>query len=126
MVKKSACCAGYLGLISGSGKSPGEGNGNPLQDSSLGNPMDGGAWLAAVLYNQVIHMISQACDVLSCFPYTLFSIWNVLQCFKIFGLFSGQICGAFLKCLNRIDLIHPSSTSFIVYYSTQRPLNKYS
>ena len=29
-----------LGLIPGSGRSPGEGNGNPLQDSCLGNPMD--------------------------------------------------------------------------------------
>ena len=38
--------AGDLGLIPGSGKSPGEGNGNPLQYSWLGNPMDGGAWKA--------------------------------------------------------------------------------
>ena len=33
--------------ISGSGGTPGEGNGNPLQNSCLGNPMDGGAWRAA-------------------------------------------------------------------------------
>ena len=37
-----------LGLIPGSGRSPGEGNGNPLQYSCLGNPMDRGAWHAAV------------------------------------------------------------------------------
>ena len=37
-----------MGLIPGSGRSPGEGNGNPLQDSCLGNPMDGGAWWATV------------------------------------------------------------------------------
>ena len=36
------------GSIPGSGKSPGEGNGNPLQWSCLGNPMDRGAWWAAV------------------------------------------------------------------------------
>ena len=36
------------GSIPGSGRSPGEGNGNPLQYSCLENPMDGGAWLAAV------------------------------------------------------------------------------
>ena len=36
------------GLIPGSGRSPGEGNGNPLQYSCLGNRMDGGAWRAAV------------------------------------------------------------------------------
>ena len=34
------------GSISGSGRSPGEGNGNPLLYSCLGNPVDGGAWLA--------------------------------------------------------------------------------
>jgi len=37
-----------LGLIRGSGRSPGEGNGNPLQCSCLGNPMDRGAWQATV------------------------------------------------------------------------------
>jgi len=41
--KASACSAGDLGLIHGSGRSPGEGNGNPLQHSCLENPMDGGA-----------------------------------------------------------------------------------
>ena len=38
--KQSACSAGDLGLIPGSGRSPGEGNGNPLQYSCLENPMD--------------------------------------------------------------------------------------
>ena len=42
--KASACSAGDLGSIPGSGRSLGEGNGNPLQYSCLGNPMDGGAW----------------------------------------------------------------------------------
>ena len=36
--------AGDPGSIPGSGRSPGEGNGNPLQYSCLENPMDGGAW----------------------------------------------------------------------------------
>ena len=44
MVKVSAFNAGDLGLIPGSGRFPGEGNGNPLQYSCLENPMDGGAW----------------------------------------------------------------------------------
>ena len=47
-VEESACNAGDLGSIPGSGRSPGEGNGNPLQYSCLENPMDGGAWRAAV------------------------------------------------------------------------------
>ena len=41
-VKASACNAGDLGSIPGSGRSPGEGNGHPLQYSCLENPMDGG------------------------------------------------------------------------------------
>ena len=41
--KASACSAGDPGLIPGLGRSPGEGNGNPLQYSCLENPMDGGA-----------------------------------------------------------------------------------
>ena len=45
----SACNAGDLGSILGSGRSPGEGNGNPFQYSCLENPMDRGAWWAAVL-----------------------------------------------------------------------------
>ena len=46
--KESACDAGEPGLISGSGRSPRVGNGNPLQHSSLGNPMDIGSWGATV------------------------------------------------------------------------------
>ena len=41
--KASACNAGDPGLIPGSERSPGEGNGKPLQHSCLENPMDGGA-----------------------------------------------------------------------------------
>ena len=46
--KESACSAGNLGSFSGLGRSPGEGNGNALQDPCLENLMDGGAWWAAV------------------------------------------------------------------------------
>ena len=46
--KESASNAGDLGSIPGSGRSPGEGNGNPLQYSCLENPMDRGAWWAIV------------------------------------------------------------------------------
>ena len=45
---KSAYSAGDPGSIPGSGRSPGEGNGNPLQYSCLENPMNGGAWQATV------------------------------------------------------------------------------
>ena len=43
-VKASACNAGDPGSISELGRSPGEGNGNPLQYSCLENPMEGIAW----------------------------------------------------------------------------------
>ena len=44
--KESAYNAGDVGLIPGSVRSPGEGNGNPLQYSCLENPMERGAWQA--------------------------------------------------------------------------------
>ena len=46
--KESAFSAGELGSIPRSGRSPGEGNGNPLQYSCLENPIDRGAWQATV------------------------------------------------------------------------------
>ena len=47
-VKASARNVGDLDSIPGLGRSPGEGNGNPLQYSCLENPMDGGGWRAIV------------------------------------------------------------------------------
>ena len=46
--KASVCNIGDPGLIPGSGRSPGEGNGNPLQYCFLENSMDRGAWRATV------------------------------------------------------------------------------
>jgi len=48
VVKNLPANAGDAGLILGLGRSPGGGNGNPLQYSRLGNPMDRGAWRATV------------------------------------------------------------------------------
>ena len=48
MVKNPPASAGDAGLIPGTGRSPGEGNGNPGQYSCLQNPMDRGAWWATV------------------------------------------------------------------------------
>ena len=48
VAKESACNAGDLGSIPGSGLSPEIGNGNPLQYSCLENPMDKGTWQAIV------------------------------------------------------------------------------
>ena len=46
--KESACNVGDMGSIPRSGRSPGEGHGNPLQYSCLENPMGRGAWQATV------------------------------------------------------------------------------
>ena len=48
VVKNLPANEGDVGSIPGSGRSPAEGNGNPLQYSYLGNPMDRGAWRAPV------------------------------------------------------------------------------
>ena len=48
MIENPPANAGAMGLIPGLGKSPGEGNGNPLQYSCLENSMDRGAWQATV------------------------------------------------------------------------------
>ena len=64
--KVSACNAGDLGLIPGLGRSPEEGNGNPLQYSCLENPMDGGAWWATV------HWVTKSGTQLSYFTFTFF------------------------------------------------------
>ena len=48
VVQNPLAKAGDMGLILGLGRSPGEGNGNPLQYSCLGNPRDRGAWQATV------------------------------------------------------------------------------
>ena len=49
VVKTLPAYARDMGLIPGLGRSPGEGNGNPLHYSCLGNPMDKGDWQATVL-----------------------------------------------------------------------------
>ena len=64
MVKNPFANAGDSGSIPGSGRSPGEGNGNPLQYSCLENSMDGGAWKAAV------HGVAEGWTRLSDFTFT--------------------------------------------------------
>ena len=57
MVKNLPASAGDLGSIPGSGRSPGEGNGNPLQYSCLGNSMDKRAWQA------IVHGVAKESDM---------------------------------------------------------------
>ena len=72
-VKASACNVGDLGSIPGLGRSPEEGNGNPLQYSCLENPMDGGAWWATV------HRVAKSRTRLSDFTFTLSILWHCLS-----------------------------------------------
>ena len=69
--KASAYNAGELGSSPGSGRSPGEENGNPFQYSCLENPMDGGAWQTTV------HGVTKSRTRLSNFTFFLLSYLNV-------------------------------------------------
>ena len=65
-LKESACqCRGCkdVGLIPGSGRSPGEGNGNPLQNSCLGNPVDKGVWQV------IVHGVTKELDTTERLPF---------------------------------------------------------
>ena len=64
--KESACNAGDLGSVPGSGRSPGEGHGNPLQYSCLENPMDRGAW------RDTVHGVTMSQKRLSSQAHTLY------------------------------------------------------
>ena len=70
-VKASAWNAGDSSLIPGSGRSPGEGNGNPLQYPCLENSMDGGAWWAPV------HGVAKSRTWLSIMMMMIFNINNI-------------------------------------------------
>ena len=77
--KESACNARDPGLIPGSGRSPGEGNGNPLQYSCLENSMDRGAWRA------IVHGVTKSQTRLrdSHFTSFLFSLYQRKRSFSI-------------------------------------------
>ena len=62
--KESTCNVGDLDSIPGLGRSPGEGNGNPLQCSGLENSMDRGAWWATV------HGVAKSRTLLSDYTFT--------------------------------------------------------
>ena len=73
-VKASAWNVGDQGSIPGSGRSPGEGNDNPLQCSCLENPRDRGAWWAAV------YGVAKSRTRLSDFTFTFTFMYGVRKC----------------------------------------------
>ena len=68
---------GDLGSIPGSGRSPGEGNGNSFQYSCLENPMDGGTWWATV------HGVAKSLTRLSDFTHSLKGFRSLYFCFHL-------------------------------------------
>ena len=70
--KESACNAGEPGLIPGSGRPPGEGNGYPLQYSWLENPTDRGAWRATA------HRVAES-DMTEQLILLTFNLWTSHQ-----------------------------------------------
>ena len=92
--KASIYNAGDLGSIPGLGRSPGEGNGNPLQDYCLENPMDRGAWQATV------HGVAKSQTRLSDFTHSLTpslpSLWQPL-------IFSIPVSLGFILCVYFLD-----------------------
>ena len=82
-----------MGLIPGSGSSPGEGNGNPLQYSCLENPMDRGAWRA------VVHSIANNQTRLKRLSTTHTSrFYNLKICFFFFIFFKYFDFPVYLLC----------------------------
>ena len=90
--KESACNAGDPGSIPGSGRSPGVGNGNPLQYSCLDNPLDRGAWRATV------HGVARVGHDLATEPPPHSHMGNILACY-------------FSNRLNTKPLLHNHITS---------------
>ena len=70
-VKDPPASAGDVRSIPGPERSPGEGNGNPLQYSCLGNPMDRGAWWATV------HGVAKGSDIATKQPTTICAYYKV-------------------------------------------------
>ena len=121
-VKVSACNVGDPGSIPGLGRSPGEGNGNPLQYSCLENPMEGGAWQATV------HGVAKSQTRLSYFTLTFFRtkqqqqyLPNITYEFSAYEFLCAflkfNFCDMFLSSPRQIYLL-PSMGSCITLYIT--------
>ena len=97
-VKASACNTGELGLIPRLGRSPGEGKSNPLQYSCLENPIDRGAWWAAV------HGVAKSRTQLSDFTSLHFSLTRYFHFLCFSYPFSIDECSLLLVSLDSPDM----------------------
>ena len=113
-VKTSACNVGDLGSIPGSGRSPGEGNGNPLQYSCLENPMGRGAWWATV------RRVAKSGTWLSDFTFFHFHRWH--RC-PLEIMFTSILCMCGKPPQSRMKLWHVRHVPHLVYkaFSEKQP-----
>ena len=100
--KLPACNAGDPGSIPGWGRSPAEGNGNPLQYSCLENPMDRGAWWA------IVHGVEKSWTQLSDFTCTFFTMYFKYSPFPLDSIVTFFIggcccCSVAQSCLTLCD-----------------------
>ena len=113
--KESACNAGDPASIPGLGRSPGEGNGNPLQYSYLEDSMDRGAWLAKVqgvaeldTTEQLTHTHPHTHTIVYISSFLLFScLFPVSPDRMNVSLKDGDLCLFFFSCLS-----HASRTMY--------------
>ena len=105
--KEPACTVGDPHLIPGLGRSPREGNGNPLQYSCLKNPMHSGAWQAT------IHGVTKSRTWMSNFTFIIIHPGMWKECWSIswetLVLISGQII---FDCTTSLNLNLPSDEEF--------------
>ena len=90
----SAYNVGNMGSIPGSGRSPREGNGTPLQYSCLENPMDGGAWQATV------HGVAKRGTRLNDFTFTFKSVDIIPPIPKVLSIYSKNFSSMFFRLDN--------------------------
>ena len=115
MVKNLPSNAGQAGSISGSGRSPREGNGNPLQHSCLGNPIDREAWRVSVLgvtketmpAKTEIHSVAHALFCSDSYHCALWNSSSVVFLIKIASLAKVLLCRAnSLAILFGVNFLH--------------------
>ena len=114
--KESACNAGDPGLIPGPGKSPIEGNGHPLQDSCLDNPMDRGAWWVTAQWCYKEQDITQQLK-----QQQQYSIVYMYHISFIYSSVEGQLsCFRVLAIVNRVACLYVSGYMQLLNYGFLR------